>query len=322
MVFNLPFIHSQNDAEYKKPKHLRVSEAFGFIKGQNNSLDIIKNKYPELEMSAFRAQNLFKATYGNCLEKMQNFLISAFEEEGFTAFENKLNEEVKKLTSKIDLSEDVAISFILEVEERAKGNIPSPILETLLSFKYADYPQFEFIDGFVNVFNTKGHPKSKGTDWQIKVPKSWRKAEAERPNIIQKFISDYGDGNQSIMLLVKNLDLPEGYILSKEEIDEMFSEEEMKKIAVDGTKFISYTKTTIENKIAVILEVEKTAERLDIKTKIRMQQYMFIHNNKMYCMEGMVSTKDLSKDLAAEMKKYNPVFRLVANSIVLKDKYR
>jgi hypothetical protein len=138
----------------------------------------------------------------------------------------------------------------------------------------------------------------------------------------EKFISDYGDGNQSIMLLVKNLDLPEGYILSKEEIDEMFSEEEMKKIAVDGTKFISYTKTTIENKIAVILEVEKTAERLDIKTKIRMQQYMFIHNNKMYCMEGMVSTKDLSKDLAAEMKKYNPVFRLVANSIVLKDKYR
>lgn len=53
-----------------------------------------------------------------------------------------------------------------------------------------------------------------------------------------------------------------------------------------------------------------------------MQQYMFIHNNKMYCMEGMVSTKDLSKDLAADMKKYNPVFRLVANSIVLKDKYR
>ena len=314
-------IFCQTEPEYKKPKYNRVSEAYGYLKGQNYSLEIIKKKYPELDLSVYRVQKLFNSTFSSCEEKIIDYLKDLYGEEGFKEFEKKFNSELNNIIGKLDYSKEVSIDFLIEVEDRAKGVISSPVLETLLSFKYSDYPQFEYTDGFVNVFKTKGHPKSKGTDWQIKVPKSWKKAEADRPNIIQKFISDYGDGSQNIMISVHELDYSEEISLTKEEINAFFNENEIKNKLPEGAKFISFSKTIIEDNIVGVFEMEKIFERLDVKMKIRMIQYSFIIKNKMYSLEGMVSSKDINKDLSLDMKKYLPLFKLVANSIVINSNY-
>ena len=39
--------------------------------------------------------------------------------------------------------------------------------------------------------------------------------EADRPNTIQKLTNDFGAGNQYIMLMVKEIPLPNGYEISK-----------------------------------------------------------------------------------------------------------
>lgn len=74
------------------------------------------------------------------------------------------------------------------------------------------------------VFRTQGHPKAKGVDFQVRYPASWRPAEGERPNIIQKFVSENGRGLESIMLVVKDIPLPEDYKPTKRELDEFFSD--------------------------------------------------------------------------------------------------
>jgi hypothetical protein len=310
---------SKAQSEYLKTKYLRMAEVYGYLKGQNYFLDLTKKKFPDLEISVLRVQSLFKSTFGNCLEKVQNYIIEFYTDAKFVEFDNKIQEEILKLSKYY--TKEAAESFIHEVEDRAKGNVPSPVLETLLSFKYSDYPEYEFIDGFVNTFKTKGHPKSNGTDWQIKIPKSWKKAEADRPLIIQKFISDCGDGNQSIMIAVDDLDIPEGQTLTFKEINEIFKEDESEKWISDGTRLISYHKTKLENNIVGVLETEEITERLDVKIKIRIIQYMFIVKNKIYYLQCMVNSTDLSRDLDFDMKKYSTLFKVVANSIVINSQY-
>jgi hypothetical protein len=217
---------------------------------------------------------------------------------------------------------EIAAGFINDVEKRALGNgLSTPILETLLFFQFEEKPELEFMQGFTQTFKTKGHPKAKGSDWQIKVPISWKVIEADRPNIIKKFISDYGSGEESIMIMTQDLELPKDYKVSKEEINELFSEKEVIKMTPKGAKFISFNKVTIDNYSGGVMEVELKQTNEDDKSviSIRMVQYMFIANGKMYLLQGTVND---DKDLASKMKKFTPLFKMVAKSIVENEQYK
>jgi hypothetical protein len=253
---------------------------------------------------------------------MKKYLTEYFSESEFKEYEDKLISEMKKILGNQSFTKEIATNFISEVESRAKGNITSTVIETLLFFQFSDRPQDELTSGFTTTFKTKGHIKSKNTDWQIKVPKSWKAEEADRPNIIQKFTSDYGSGNQSIMLIVKDMPLPKGYKITKEELNELFTEKETKDMIPYGGKFISFTKMTLDNNIGGMIEYEQIMERLDFKIKIRMVQFMFIRGSKMYLLQGTIGSEKLDTDLSLEMKKYLPLYKLVANTIVVNDQYK
>ena len=248
-------VFGQTTDNLKKPKYKRVFAAYGYITGQEYSLDLIKKEFPQFEINILKAQMSFNSTFGKSKEGMKKYLADYIGQEEVKNYEDKLISEMKKMMSNQSFTEEIATNFISEIESRAKGNIASTVLETLLSFQFADRPQDELTSGFTTTFKTKGHIKSKNTDWQIKVPKSWKAEEADRPNIIQKFTSDYGSGNQGIMLMVKEMPLPKGYEVTKEELNDLFTEKEMKDMVPDGGKFISFTKMTLDNNIGGINSV-------------------------------------------------------------------
>lgn len=264
----------------------------------------------------------FNSTFGKSKEGMKKYLSEYLGQNEFKDCEDKSISEMKKMLGNQSFTEEIATNFISEVESRAKGNIASTVLETLLSFQFFDRPQDELTSGFTTTFKTKGHLKSKNTDWQIKVPKSWKPEEADKPNIIQKFTSDYGSGNQSIMLMVIEMPLPKGYKITKEELNDLFTEKEMKDMVPDGGKFISFTNMTLDNNIGGMIDYEQTMERLDFKLKIRMVQFMFIRGNKMYILQGTVGSEKADTDFTLEMKKYLTLYKLVANTIVVNDQYK
>lgn len=316
----LSILDNSTETTIKRPKDVRASEAYGYLIGQEYSLDYIKKKFPELELNIDRLQYSFNATFGKSKDVMKKYLSQYVREDEFKKYNEVLIAEIDKQLNNQPLTEDDAIAFLIEVDNRAKGNIATPVLETLLSFQYADLPHEEFLRGFTTIFKTKGHPKSKGTDWQIKVPKSWRAEEADRPNIIQKFLSDQQGTNQSIMLMV--LPFPKGYAPTKAELNELFTDKGSRSIVPEEGKFISFTKMTLDNNIGGMLVYEQLTSRMDFKIKLRMAQFMFIKDKKIYALQGIVSADNPELDLSLEMQKYLPLFRLVANSIVVNDQYR
>lgn len=55
--------------------------------------------------------------------------------------------------------------------------------------------------------------QAKGVNFTISYPNSWRAAEGERPNILQKFVSEGGHGLE-MMILTKDLPSPPGTVLT------------------------------------------------------------------------------------------------------------
>lgn len=307
----------------KKTKYERATQAYEFIKIQNGFLSSFKKQFPQLEFNILKAELAFNSTFWKSNEGIKKYLNEFIGEVEFNKYETRLNSEMKTALENISFVEQDAINFIADVENRAKGIIDTPILETLLYFQYCNNPSGEFSAGFTTKYSTKGHSKSKNTDWQIKIPKSWKAEEGERPNIIQKFTSDYGNGNESFMLLVNELDLPVGYKMTNEELNRFFSEKEMNTLmTTTNRKFISFTKMTIENNIGGMVECEQTSERMGVQIKMRLVQFMFIMDNKMYILFCSVSSSNISIDLGVEMKKYLLLFKQVANSSVLRDQYK
>lgn len=314
-------VYGQTIDNLKNPKFKRVNEAYGYILGQEYSLALINKKFPVFEMNVLKAQMSFNSNFGKSKNGMKKYLSEYFGQNEFKIYEEKLIGEINNLLGRQIFTEEIATHFISEVESRANGNIVSPVLETLLSFQYYDRPHDELTSGFTTTFKTKGHLKSKNTDWQIKIPKSWKAEEAERPNIIQKFTNDYGAGDHSIMLMVKEIPIPKGHNLTKEEIKDLFTVKEMKNLVPEGGNFISFTNMALDNHIGGMLEYEQTTTRLDIKIKIRAVQFLLIRGNKMYMVHCSVSSEMSHSDLSLEINKYMTLYKLVANTIIVNDQY-
>lgn len=294
----------------------RVVATYGYLKGQEYSLNIIKKKFPDIQVDVIKTEIAFNAKFDKAHKGIKKYLLDTLGQTEFEKFNTTLSGQLKTTLLNQNFTKKIAIDFIEEVKQRANGNIPTPFFETLLSFQYADNPQDEFLDGFKNIFKTKNHPKAKNTDWQLEIPKSWKAEEAIRPNIIQKFASDYGTGLESIMIINSNL----GYTPSKKEIEELLSENEIKNSLSNNCNFISFKKINIDNYPGIMTEYETTSERIGTTIKIRILNFSFIKNDKLYILQCQISDM-LNADLSSKMQKYAPLFRLVANSIVENTQY-
>lgn len=312
----------QNDSKIRKPQDERLAEAFGYLEGQKFTLEKIQSNFSHLSLSVKKASNAFSSSFGNADKNLKLYLTDRWGEKNFSDFKLSMMSKLKETLGNQELNEEDAIIFVQDVEKRAKGEISTPVLETLLNFQYLENPENEFINGYKEGFRTKGHPKSKGTDWQIKVPKSWFAEEAERPNIIQKFTSDYGDGREIIMMMVKDLGLPKNYKFSKDELNSFFSEKGAKEMVPKGATFISFKKMVLDNNIGGMLTIDQVVERLDFKNKIRMVQFNFVLGNKLCFIQFHVKSDDLTTDLSERTNKLMPLFRQVVNSLVINEQYK
>jgi hypothetical protein len=303
-----------------QPKYIRASEAYGFVLGQEFTLNKIKYNFPQYVAELQRVELLFNVCFGRSKKKIIVYLKEYLGDENFEKYDSELKSKSLEMLETLKLEAEIIEAFIIEVENRSKGNIPSPILETLLSFQFSDYPEDEFNYGFTKTYKTFGHTKSKGTDWQLKVPISWISQEAERPNIIWKFTSDYGSGLQNITMMVK--EVSDNHILTNEEISFFLTTDGLKIMVPDGARYISSSVTTIDNLKSGVIECEQVIQNIDFSIKIRMLQFVFIYKNKIYSVGCTTSALSETINLDAEMKKYLPLFKLVANSIVVNQQYK
>ena len=197
--------------------------------------------------------------------------------------------------------------------------MPSPILETLLTYQFIDCPTEEFTLGYNRVFRTKNHPKAKDVDFQIRYPISWRPEEGERPNIIQKFTSENGRGLEGFNLMVMDFPIP----LTEQDLDDLFVESELKGIVPEGGKFISAKPIVLDKHKGAMIVYDYTAQQLDITITTRNLWFIAIYERKMiqiFCSISALAGEE--SELRERFNRFEPLFKMIANSFIIQEQYK
>jgi len=296
-----------------------LSQAYGYCLGQQYSMERIKKEYPHISQDVYKAQlefdHTFKFSCDNIADNLQKRMKTKW-----TAYEKDMASNIHKMSFSMPLSEAQAEAFLREVRSRAKGNIESPVLETLLTNNlfFQKNPSEEFVRGFVKTFRTGSHPKTKGVDFHIKYPMSWKAKEGQRPNVIQIITSENGRGRDSIVLMVKNIPLPTGYRISNKERDDFFTESSLKGMVPDGAKLIYVQPIVLEQLKSGMMVFNQEVQRLDQTIVMRNLHYILLVRDKLIfiqCMTG--ETIQQRSTVVDRFKRMERLFKLVGNSLVI-----
>ena len=232
LIFILAITLAQNTFAKapKKPLYIDLTKTLGFIMGQRFSLNRIKAEYPRLLLQTKMAELEFNSAFGIAEENIEKELKDIFKDkypEYIAAMRKQLDTTLKSQK----ITQDIAVQFLKEIKLRAAGEIPSPMLETLLSYQFKERPDNEFLRGFKNIYRTKGHPKAKGLDLQIEYPRSWSKREGNRPNVIQFFSSNNRRGPAHALIMTRDLVKEAQGELSRQEIRALMTPDGSKELA-------------------------------------------------------------------------------------------
>ena len=201
-----------NSIELNKNLIMDMSRTYGYYLGQNYALDTIENKYPNLRNQVFLAKNEFDLKFSTSLKEIEKDFSKNMTKKQWDDYKVNIKKKIAEQLNYDNINQEDSMNFNQDVKSRALGNIESPVIETLLIFNsnYQKNHISELGDNFYQKYNSNNNSKAKGVDFTVRVPKSWKSQEANRPNIVRKFTSNNGyliedTFSESIMLLVQDL---------------------------------------------------------------------------------------------------------------------
>ncbi len=308
-----------SELNYNQPSIKGLARAYGFIIGQEFTLDKIKKEFPEFSVSILLAESKFNSSFPSIKAKLKEQLVGAMGKNNFIKVDGELKRQLQATTGKRVITKDIAQQFLHQVKERAKGNIDSPTLEYMLSVKYLDFPVNEFLDGYRQKFTSKGHRKAQGLEITLQLPKSWKAKEGNRPHIVQKWVSQNGTGLEIILLDIRD---NEGYIPTNREIESFISSGEVRNTIPDGAYYINSGVFTLEMQKGYWIEMTMTQERAGIKVYLHNIMYHLFFRGKaigLMCQSGRpIEDKEKTEDA---YKRIKPLCQKVLNSLVLLQAY-
>ena len=301
-----------------------MSRTYGYYIGQTYTLDNIKKKYPNLQNEIFLIKNDFDLKYLKSIKDIEQFFTKNMSKKQWSDLQKMVKDGIKKQLN-TNISYEESLEAIQVVKARIKGDIESPVIETLLMFNpnYQKNPIEELNDKFIQTYNSKDNPKAKGVDFSVKVPKSWKSQEANRPNIVRKFTSNNGyivedTFMENIMLGVYDLPI-EVKKLTSQDVTDICNDIPENSVLRDCKEAI------LENLPAVVKRFKLNMKRLENSMNMEVVQYNVFYKNKMIIIQGQVGTmneKISEKTLLERFEKFKPVFNYVANSLMISNLYK
>jgi predicted aspartyl protease len=321
IIFFVNFSYSQ---AVRQDKTIRASMVYGYFTGIETALTNISELNPNFRSEVNQLNLLLTTNFGQSKRNAIKYL------NGIVNWEETMKSKMDSIKQIIhtnilfSTNEETEI-YLKELEKNLKGNIPSPMLENILSFQYENQPSKEFSNGYTYTFNTKGHKKSKNTELILTIPKSWSSQEGKQPNVIQLFVSDCGNGLNSISILTQEMPYTKEEFgnLTFEEINKLYKEdlftEEYAKNFIDG-KFISYKPMNIAGRAGFLVVYEVINERMGMKIKMRNNAYIFHDVTYLHFINCGIGTSALEDNLEEKSNMINPLFFMIVNSIVVPKK--
>ena len=321
IIFFVNFSYGQ---AVRQDKTIRASMVYGYFTGIETALANISELNPNFRSEVNQLNLLLTTNFGQSKKNAVKYL------NGIDNWEDIMKSKMDSIkqiihTNILFSTNEETATYLKELEKNLKGNIPSPMLENILSFQYENQPSKEFSNGYTYTFNTKGHKKSKNTELILTIPKSWSSQEGKQPNIIQLFVSDCGNGSNSISILTQEMPYTKEELgnLTFEEIDKLYKEdlftEEYAKNFIDG-KFISYKPMNIAGRAGFLVVYEVINERMGMKIKMRNNAYIFHDVTYLHFINCGIGTPTLEENLEEKLNIINPLFFMIVNSIVVPKK--
>ena len=157
-------------------------------------------------------------------------------------------------------------------------------------------------------YNGTSHYKSKGLSWGIKKPLGFTQKEADRPNIVQKWVK----GGTSIHAMVKNLPSEmQGFEKSDwiEYLSQGGAEDLGEEMGADRSSY-----SVIDNYPAVKTYQRTTHKRLNLTIDLYMTQYMVILEDTAFMLQLVSGSR-------AEHDRYAKLLYQLANSVIFYEQY-
>jgi len=301
-----------------------IGQAYGFYLGQNYSLGEISKKYPSISGLALLAEKEFSATFKSSVEGM-DALMAKYAKSEWNKIKKQLTAQVASFINIEQISETQARQFVELVRERAKGKIDSPVIETLLLFKsgYENNPEREFLDGYKYKYSTNGVGKAKSVAFSIESPKTWIAKEGDRPNIVQKFVSENGRGLELLLILIKEVPLQPGETITEKDVLEILNPKDIQDFIPDGGVYVNSGKLTLESLPGFWVHFKMNMARVRNTVGMETIMHTIFYKNKMIQIQDQVMTS-INGEPAERggLKKYEKLFDLMANSFVISNMYK
>lgn len=324
LVLMVSPLNAYAEIKLSNPLAKDIGQAYGFYLGQNYSLSEISKKYPSLSGLALIAEKEFSATFKSSIDGM-DALMAKYAKSEWNKIKAQLTTQIASSINIEQISETQARQFVEQVRERAKGNIESPVIETMLLFKsgYEKNPEREFLDGYKFKYSTNGAGKAKGVAFSIESPKTWVAKEGNRPNIVQKFVSENGRGLEFLLILIKEIPLQPGEKITEKDISEILNPKDIQDFIPDGGVYLNSGKLTLENLPGFWVHFKMDMARMRNTFGMETIMYTIFYKNKMIQIQGqVVSSINGEPAERGGLKKYEKLFDLMANSFVISSMYK
>jgi hypothetical protein len=316
-------IYQSDIIEVKLPSNQDIKTlglAYGFLKGQQHSLNKLRNEMPLFENEILKAELEFELAFGNAKIRIEEDFIQLVGEK-IEEYNTKIHRQQEALYSNLHFTTRNANDALQLIKDRANGKIESPVLETILMYQFIDNPAKEFISGYVTNYQTEGHSKAKGINLSIKLPMSWKKFEGDRPNIVNKFGSENGKGREKIMILIRDMELSysEKMNLQNNSTDCLTEDFLESLIPKDGQKIYT-TLTTIDGLTFGQVYFYSIGRGLESKGNLQSVLFTTIYDGKLIMLSCGILT-DKTEQLSVVFNHYLPLFKHVANSLIIENQY-
>lgn len=303
LLFLLFSVSAPAQTQSYSAKAALAFETYAYLRGQNAALKEVSRQFPQLHADVKAAEKSLQASYGRAAANISRFLKEELRPSHLTVLEKQIDSLLEQQL-KNPIEEKHARDFIASLKQKAALQNTTAVQKSIISFIYHDAPHQEIIDGHLNIFMTENHPKADKADLQIPIPKSWLAEEAENPQTIQQFTSCSGTGDEKIIVMAFELpDSMRGMVLSSETVSDMLPLQ---------SRLLRSETLEIGKLPGIMIEAEEIITDGGRRMKIRMLQFMAIQESILYCIQGSIGPVKAEKNLDSHIKKYEPLFRLVA----------
>lgn len=298
-----------------------AGQAMGYYLAQTAAIKNLVKLHPDLQREALVAEASFQRKFGRSIKNIDARMEELLKDDWDRIKRDMLkNPKVQSVVNQT-LTRHESQLFFREVTERSKGDIQSPILETLLIFDplYEKHPKREMLDGYRQTFHSDGTGKAMGVKYRLDFPKSWEIKEGKRPHIHVIATSELGRGLESFLVDIREINLEGGGPITFEEVEATVKNGSVRELLPENTVYLDSGTLKIEKLPGywVCFDMTMVRGRSEEITFRVLAFYVFYKDRQLGFM-GMVGPSKLEvNDAASRFPKYEPVFDNIFTSLVM-----